>query len=141
MPLIAGLIAEHRAIEGEALRLVAVVAGQVPDGASVAAIRWRMAEALLDHCAREDRVIYDVLLNSEDPVAADLAWRYREDHGAIGAAFTRYITEWPVGRIAREWEQFRADTHAIVAMLAERTAREETILYPLARDIEMRRAA
>ena len=141
MPQIAGLIAEHRILEGEAARLVAIVAGRVPDGAAVAAVRWRMAEALLDHCAREDRLVYDALLNAEDPVAADLAWRYREDHGAIGAAFTRYVTEWPVSRVAREWDRFREETHAIVAMLAERMAREETILYPLARDMEVRRAA
>lgn len=136
------LCAEHRALEAQAARLLAIVSAAVPDAAAVAAMRWQMAQALRDHCLGEDRLIYDRLLSSGDAVATDIAWSYRQEHGMLGPAFANYMAAWPVGRISREWERFGAETRILLADLAERIEREEQMLYPhLARVVARQRAA
>jgi hypothetical protein len=140
--LIEELCAEHRALEAHAAQLLAIVSAAVPDAAAVAAMRWRMAQALRDHCLREDRLVYDRLLSSGDAVATDIAWRYREEHGMLGPAFANYMAVWPVGRITAEWERFGAETRILMADLAERIAREEQMLYPhVERVVARQRAA
>lgn len=141
MTLIAELCGEHRALEEHAARLMRAVACEVPDAASVAGARWQMAQVLFDHCRREDRGVYDRLLASGDASATAVAWRYRQDHGAIVADFSRYIADWPVGRIAREWARFRVETEALVASLALRIAQEEAVLYTHAERVMAQRAA
>jgi len=133
--------AEHRALEAQAAQLLAIVAAPVPDAAAVAAMRWQMGQALLDHCAREDRLIYDRLLSSGDAIATNIAWRYRQEHGLIGPAFANYIAGWPVGRINKEWDRFRAETRILMADLAERIEREEQVLYAHVERVIARRRA
>jgi hypothetical protein len=139
--LISELCEEHRALEAQAEQLLRIVSAPVPDAAAVAAMRWAMVQALLDHCAREDRLVYDRLLTSGDAIATQVAWRYRQEHGTLGPAFANYVAAWPVGRISREWAKFGVETREIVASLAERIAREEQALYPHAERILARRAA
>jgi hypothetical protein len=134
--------AEHRALEAQAAQLLEIVSAAVPDAAAVAGMRWRMAQALLDHCNREDREIYDRLMSSGDAIATNIAWRYRQEHGMIAPTFANYIAAWPVGRINREWERFRAETRILMADLAERIEREERVLYThVERVIARRRTA
>jgi hypothetical protein len=133
--------AEHRALEAQAAQLLEIVSAAVPDTAAVAAMRWQMGQALLDHCNREDREIYDRLLSSGDAIATNIAWRYRQEHGLIGPAFANYIAAWPVGRINREWERFRAETRILMADLAERIEREEQVLYIHVERVMARRRA
>jgi hypothetical protein len=135
------LCAEHRALEVQAARLLAIVSAAVPDAAAVAAMRWRMAQALLDHCNREDWLIYDRLLFSGDAVATGIAWLYRQEHGLLGPAFANYIATWPVGRITQEWARFGAETRILMADLAERIKREEEVLYPHVERVTARQQA
>ncbi|MDV3459170.1 hemerythrin domain-containing protein [Sphingomonas sp. HF-S4] len=140
--MIKQLCAEHRALEAQAALLLDIVAGEVPDAAAVAGMRWGMAQALVAHCSREDRQVYDVLLSSGDAVATGIAWRYRKDHGRLAPAFADYVVAWPVGRINREWVRFREETRKVLAGLAERIEREEHVLYSHAeRVLAHRRAA
>ena len=139
--LIDELRAEHRVLEAQAAELLRVVAGQSPDSASVAGLRWRMARTLADHCEREDRHVYDWLLCSGDAVATVYALRCRQEHGVLVERFRTYILDWPVGRIAREWTEFGRATQEIVASIADRMAREEEQLYPHADRVMARRAA
>ncbi|WP_448662150.1 hemerythrin domain-containing protein [Sphingomonas sp. CJ20] len=141
MALVAEFCAEHRALEAQAAQLLGIVSGAAPDAASIAAIRWRMVQALSDHCSREDLAVYDWLISSGDAAAISVAWRFREEYGRLATEFARYIAEWSVGRIASEWPLFRVESEAIVARLAERIAREETVLFPEARRVQARRAA
>jgi hypothetical protein len=120
---------EHRAIEAQAAHLLRIVSARVPDSAAVAAMRWRMAQALRDHCGREDRLVYDWLLACGDSAAVEAASHYRSDHGALASAFAAYIADWPVQRIAREWQRFGEETRTQLAGLRDRIAREEQILY------------
>lgn len=135
------LCAEHRALEAHAAQMLEVVAARVPDAAAVAALRWGMVQALLDHCNREDLLVYDRLLSSGDAVATNVAWRYRQAHGMLGPTFANYIAAWPVGRITREWAHFRAETKILMADLAERIAQEEAALYPHLERVAARRRA
>ena len=138
---ISELCGEHRQLEEQAHLLKRIVAAPVPDAASVAAMRWQMAEALHRHCVREDREVYRVILSSGDAEAIRIAWTYRRDHGRLESIFGRYIASWPVARISREWDAFRADTTAILDQLAMRMAGEETTLYTHAQRVLGRRAA
>ncbi|WP_268801268.1 hemerythrin domain-containing protein [Sphingomonas sp. Root241] len=139
--VIEGLCAEHRALEAQAAQLLSIVSAPVPDAAAVAAMRWRMAQALFDHCNREDWLIYDRLLFSGDAVATRIAWLYRQEHGLLGPSFANYVATWPVDRITKEWERFRAETRILMAGLAERIKREEEVLYPHAERVIARRQA
>lgn len=139
---ISELCAEHRQLEAQARQMLAIVAGPVADAAAIAGLRWRMAQALYAHCEREDRLIYRTILSSGDAVATGIAMAYRIEHGQLALDFGRYITDWPVTRINREWDAFRADTQAAMAALAVRIKNEEETLYAHAeRVIERRKAA
>lgn len=120
---------EHRQLEEKAAQLLQILENEVPDPASVAVIRWNMAQSLTDHCAREDRGIYDRLLASGDAAATAVAWSYRQVHGTLVPEFSRYIAEWPVDRIAREWKAFGDATRTLLGTLAQRIQSEEQVLY------------
>ncbi|MCW3846156.1 hemerythrin domain-containing protein [Sphingomonas sp. LB-2] len=141
MATIRELYDEHRKLEALAGQMLAIVAGRVADAAAIAGIRWRMAQALLDHCAAEDRSVYDRLLASGDAAATALAWRYRQEFGALGAAFAHYISDWPVDRINRNWIGFRADTETMMGRILARIECEESELYAHAERIAARRRA
>lgn len=142
MDLIAELLDEHRELQGQAARLLHAISADVPDPAGVAVVRWQFAQTLFDHCSREDRTIYDRLLASGDVTATTIAWRYRQEFGELAQRFARYISEWPVDRIAREWGSFGGETRAVLAILGSRIEREEEVLYVhAARVIDRRDAA
>lgn len=141
MVSISELCDEHRRLEALAAKLLKIVAAPVADAAAIAGVRWKMAQALLDHCRGEDVAVYDVMLASGDKAAAELAWQYRQEFGALSAAYAAYIADWPVDRINRNWAGFQADTHAMMARLAERVAAEESELYLHAQRIAERRNA
>jgi hypothetical protein len=138
---ISELCEEHRQLEEYARLLREIVAGPVPDAAAVAGMRWQMAQTLFDHLSHEDQEIYRAILASGDASATAVAWRYRQEHGQLGIAFGQYITDWPVTRINREWEAFRADTLAILDRLEVRIGSEETTLYAHAERVRLQRAA
>jgi len=141
MTSIRALRAEHRELEEQAATLLRVVQNLVPDSAAVAVLRWRMARKLSDHCAREDHAVYARIIASGDAPATAIAWRYHEEHGQISPDFSRYIATWPVDRIAREWEAFRAETEAVVRNLNSRIVLEEQVLYAHVERVNRRRAA
>ncbi|NML07544.1 hemerythrin domain-containing protein [Sphingomonas sp. G-3-2-10] len=132
---------EHRELEAQARQMLDIVAITMPDPASIAAKRWRMAQELFEHCAREDLAIYEQLILSGDAVAIATAWKYRREHGGLGQMFGRYIADWPVVRIGREWEAFREETREIMTRLANRIQSEERELYVQAARLHDRRAA
>jgi hypothetical protein len=113
----------------------------MPDAASIAAIRWQMARLLVDHCSREGHAIYDTLRASGDVSAAAVAGRYWREHGADVENFGRYITAWPVKRVAREWTLFGNETRVLAARLIWRIECEEAELYRHAERVRRPRAA
>lgn len=138
---ISALCEEHRQLEALAARMLDIVAAPVADAAAVAGLRWKLAQALLEHCKGEDRAVYDRLLASGDAVATALAWEYRKEFGVLAAAFATHLADWPVDRINRNWIGFRADTEAMMARIAARIECEERELYLHAQRIADRRRA
>ena len=141
MKAIPELCEEHRKLEAMAGQMLAIVAAPVADAAAVAGLRWRIAQRLLNHCAEEDRSIYNRLLVSGDALATALALRYRQEFGNLGSAYAHYISDWPVDRINRNWVGFRADTETMMACITARIQSEEQELYVHAERIAMRRRA
>lgn len=141
MTSIRDLCVEHRELEEQAAELLRVVQSAVPDSAAVAVLRWRMVQKLSDHCAREDRAIYERIVSSGDAAAIAIAWRYRQEHGQLAPNFSNYIAAWPVDRIAREWDAFRTATETVVMSLNSRIFLEERVLYAHAERVALRRAA
>jgi hypothetical protein len=141
MPIIAKLRDEHRMLEADIARMLDIVANPSPDAASIAAIRWRLARALFEHCAHEDRALHDRLAQSGDATAIAVCCEYRRAHGALGEVFGHYISDWPVDRISREWDRFGAETRAMASRVADRIAVEETQLYPMLERMVLMRAA
>lgn len=141
MALISELCAEHRELEALARQLMDIVSKDIPDAASVAAIRWRMMQLVRDHCTREEHLVYDMLMASGDAAATAIAWASRKEHGGLTAAFAANAANWSVGRIAQEWPLFREETRALLDWLARRVAQEEATLYVLAERVIERRAA
>ena len=141
MRVIMELCDEHRLLEQQASELLRVTGAMPPDPAAAAALRWQLAQALFEHCSREDRLIYDRLMASGDAPAIAASWHYRCEHGTMARDFAGYIAEWPVGRIRFEWPLFGAETERMMERLARRIEREEAVLYPHAERVIMRRAA
>jgi len=139
--LLAELLGEHLELEKLGARLLDVVNVRVPDAAKVAALRWELCRAFVDHWGREDQLIYDRLLASGDAEAVAAAWEFRREFGALREEMRLYVTEWPVDRIAREWEAFRDHTFALRDRIDARRAQEESVLYTHARRVIGRRAA
>lgn len=135
------LYEEHRQLEAQAERLREIVMARVPDAAAIAGMRWKMAQALNKHCAREDEAIYQAIFASGDSEATRAAWAYRREYGRISRVFGDYVVQWPVARINREWDAFRAETLDILDRLATRISSEEEVLYAHAQRIRQRRAA
>jgi hypothetical protein len=128
---IATLAAQHDALSAIAGELLAQVNGSATP-CPVAALRWRLARALLAHLAIEDSHLYPQMLESAEPTARTVARAFRDEMGDLATRFTRYMFDWPDMRVAAEWGGFRDETRAILAALAGRIARENERLYPLA---------
>lgn len=85
------------------------------------------------HFAQEDRQLYPQLISSDDDQTAATAKAFVDEMGDIGPAFDAYAEKWrSANAILAAAEQFAQQTAAIVAALADRIERENTVLYPLA---------
>jgi hypothetical protein len=129
-PALHAICEEHRALDRRAGELLQIVAAAVPDPAAVAALRWGLAQALIDHCTREERGLYAQLLASGDASAVQDVLAFRHRYGQLARRVADYIDGWPVARIGRDWAAFRTDTGALVAELRSRIAAEEAGLLP-----------
>lgn len=135
------LLEEHRTLKAMGERLRQVVAAYEPDAATVATLRWQLCRVLVDHCIAEDRAIYELLITSGDPEAVLLTLDLRDEVGCIDRDFRSYVADWPIDRIIREWDVFRAHTNALLERLTCRIAREEREVFPKVSRISRRKAA
>jgi hypothetical protein len=126
---IAQLRAQHDELEMIAGELTgAIMAGKI---GAVAAIRWHLARALIEHLAIEDRWLYPRLIGTAPSAAADMAIRFKEEMGDLSSVFTVYMANWTADRINREWPKFRQETMNIIAALQKRIGNENNELYPI----------
>lgn len=86
---------------------------------------------LMVHLAAEDQSLYPELLKSADKETREVARRFSAEMGGVGnavAEFNRKFTASQIGSsasFAQEWK-------SLLKVLADRIARENTELYPLA---------
>ncbi|MDF0541135.1 hemerythrin domain-containing protein [Sphingobium sp. H39-3-25] len=98
----------------------------------VAALRWKLARALIVHLALEDGFLYPDMLNGQDMEACNIARDFQGEMGDLAGCFTDYMARWSDDRIAGEWPRFCEETREVMGMLVERITRENERLYPLA---------
>lgn len=128
------LRAEHEELKRISAELLDAIDSQ--EMRPVAAIRWRLARALIPHLAMEDQWLYSSLTSSDGHPAADIAQHLCEETGDLATRFRTYMSEWTDERIALHWERFRAETRKILAIHARRTAGENDLLFPAIEDWE-----
>ncbi|MDQ4419677.1 hemerythrin domain-containing protein [Sphingobium sp. DEHP117] len=125
------LARQHRDLGNIAAELLHAVSA--PEPRPVAAVRWRLARALLAHLALEDSYLYPALIGSNKSSVSGLAASYRREMGDLAPMFRNYLAEWTELRIAKEWSLFAEETRQILAALSQRIVREDQKLYPAAR--------
>jgi hemerythrin-like domain-containing protein len=130
LPLRDTLTNEHGELAKLADRLLARMEGDEP-APGFSQVRWQLNRVLATHLTREDKLLYPQLGRSDDPKTRALARRFSIEMGGLAAEHEAYCRRWPMERILAEWQNFRRETHDIVAMLKRRIDREETELYSL----------
>lgn len=87
------------------------------------------------HLAAEDHALYPRLLTSRNPEVSGTAKKFADEMGGIAEEFEHYIEHWFNGKvISAQIEEFRSESDRLFGALAERIAKEENILYKLAKD-------
>lgn len=84
------------------------------------------------HLAMEDQSLYPRLLESDDPELRALAQRFVDEMGGIAATFEDYVKAWGQSSIEGDPQSFARQSQAVFDALADRIARENEQLYPLA---------
>jgi hypothetical protein len=135
------LLDDHRALEAMATELNRILDGEQPDAAAVAAIRWRFGALLVEHCRREEQNVYYPLLSSWDVEGSAVAFAFQRELGSLGDDYSQHVLDWPVERINADWRTFGIQCRAVLARLADRIEREESLLYPLTERLNRRHAA
>lgn len=128
-------VAELRAQHERIMRFAAELHRALEAGRGVqpvAGLRWRLAREVIAHLAVEDRLFYPLMIRSGDAEAAGTATRFQAEMGGFADDFTAWLARWNELNIAQDWDAFRAETRAILTTLADRSRREEEMLYPLA---------
>ena len=127
-----GLVSEHEAMVSRIAEFRAVLATPSEDIAAVAAMRWQLIRALMDHFTREESDICAPLVATGNAAAIAATLSFRDVQGTIREAMMTYQSDWPAGRIARDWDGFCAESEAVLAKVQHRMQCEERELYPQA---------
>jgi hypothetical protein len=85
---------------------------------------------LCRHIRYADDILYPMLIEGDDPEAAQIAACCAEDFGAILGAWEAYRIQWTARAILASPERFAAATAGIIGGLAMRVDRENAEIYP-----------
>ena len=111
-----------------------------PQPVTVSTIRWRLARELIAHLTLEDARFYPWARAQADAELQQCADEYQATMGGLATTFKTYIAEWDEARMASDWPGFRRETGMLLEEIGRRMHREETVLYPLAERVPLRRA-
>lgn len=99
--------------------------------AEVAHLLAQLSGKLKVHLAAEDRILYPLLLESEDEQVVSRAQRYLDELGALGEAVAEFMASWNLpSAIQGDSERFVRDTECLLQALRERIERENEELLP-----------
>lgn len=124
------LLAEHRAIEPLLVQFKVVLMQPPGEAEQVAAVRWRLLRALLDHFDHEDRAVCGSLVASGNAQAIHASLKFRDAFGTLRGLVLEYQADWPTDRMMREWPAFCDASQAVLATIEQRVRGEEAELYP-----------
>lgn len=130
MQAFTSLVAEHRAIQPLLVQFKVVLMQPPGEAAQVAAVRWRLLKALLDHFDREDREVCGSLVATGNVRAIDASVRFRGAFATLRELVMQYQGEWSSERILRDWAAFCDASHALLGEIEARVEDEEAELYP-----------
>jgi hypothetical protein len=102
---------------------------EAPDSSLLAAIRWRLSQASGRRRRLVDEASAEVLRRK--PGAAPEIERLRENSAEMLFASSRHVGGWPIERIRREWQGYRAASAEMRRAMRARIEMEKAILYPL----------
>lgn len=126
------LIAEHARIDVQVELLTELVGADQPDVAAVVIALSDLSGALSSHLAHEDSNIYPQMIAARNTELSEAASRFVEEFATLREDWGLYLSEWGSEAIAGDWQNFRAETRAILARLAKRVRAENDLLYPAA---------
>jgi hemerythrin-like domain-containing protein len=130
---------EHDNIRVLAGRFAALLSEEIlQDVDPVAACRWEMTKAILQHVAFEDRYAFLPLERDPRPAVAAVTQRFKRELEEIQASFERHMDRWSSVATHQNWTAYRTVALAQNDLLLDRIKREENELYPfIASNVEI----
>jgi hypothetical protein len=125
------LIAEHDRIDNLCGAMLLLAGGEANPAAAVALLH-ELAQAVDEHLAAEDRLIYDRMWPSDDPTARMNAKLFVDNFAILVADWAIYLTEWTDASIRADWTVFCEQSRSIIARVRDRVRHENELLYPAA---------
>jgi hemerythrin-like domain-containing protein len=131
LDIVARLKREHDTIRALATHFAEFLHQEtLQDINAVAACRWDMTKAILQHVAFEDRYAFLPLERDPRPEIAAIAQRFKQELNEIQASFEQHMDRWSSITTTQHWASYRATAIAQNAVLLSRLQREEAELYP-----------
>ncbi|MFO0773448.1 MAG: hemerythrin domain-containing protein [Nitrospiraceae bacterium] len=87
---------------------------------------------LSTHLVMEDQGLYPYMQRATEQHTRDIAKRFQEEMGGIGAVVKTYADKWTDDAMAASPDGFLPETKGLIAALGARIERENKELYPLA---------
>lgn len=84
------------------------------------------------HLAMEDKALYPRLMERKNSSTNLLASKFMQEMGGLGQVFAEYNSKWQASAIRSDPAGFSTETRKVFSALANRIARENSELYPLA---------
>lgn len=125
------LIAEHDRIDALCGAMLLLASREANPAAAVALLH-ELAQAVDEHLAAEDRLIYDRMWPSNDPTAQMNAKLFVENFAVLVSDWAIYLTEWTDASITADWAVFSEQSQSIIARVRDRVRHENELLYPAA---------
>jgi len=122
---------EHDHLDDLSIALKGAV-GANRDLATILKIRSDLSLLLETHLAREDRFLYEPLLEREADDLARAVDAFHRTFAELATDWADYLRGWDPDAIASDPEGFAGETLHIVARLRARIAEENRLLYPRA---------
>ncbi|RST30319.1 hemerythrin domain-containing protein [Sphingomonas ginkgonis] len=135
MPRTATLKNQHDAAEALVVRIKDACRTPPSDAQAfqISLMLAKLTGLLRIHFAQEDEILYPFMEAASDETAARTARAFREEMGGLSATYAAFAERWRNSReMTADFPAFRRECDAVFAALAERIARENRMLYPLA---------
>jgi DUF438 domain-containing protein len=128
-------------IAASLMGLVGSYRGQ-SDAMPIARLVGRLNALLRVHFAYEDSVVYPSLARGGDPNAAGIAHWLQDNMGTLAPQFEEFARRWSGPTIIdMMFERFRDEATDLLTALCARIDQEDDLLYPLAKRLNLPRAA